>query len=336
LLHIVLGEQVPKLYALQRAEPTVAFAIRPMQIWGRIFRPFITLLSWSTSFVLGLLGMEASNEHAATHSPEELRLLLSQSQGLDETEQDIAERAVEFGDMAVRQVMVPRTEMDAVPVGTTLFDLLEAVVRTGHRRFPVYEGTLDQIRGIVHVRGALEMAVHAGGDGDLEARLRSLPVDQLLREAITVPETLSVTQLMAEMRRRRQRAAVVVDEYGGTAGFATWGDLLERVVGDIPDEYTFEEPEIRPQQDGEALVDGRTLIDDVNEHFNLHLDDEGYDTIGGFVFGQLGRKPEVGDEVESGGYRFRVEAMDGLRIETLRITPIEPNPASEPAAEDVA
>ena len=163
--------------------------------------------------------------------------------------------------------------------------------------------------------------------------IRRLTVDQYIREAITVPETLSVTQLMAEMRRRRQRAAIVMDEYGGTAGFATWEDLLERVIGDIPDEYSVEQPEIRPQSDGVALVDGRTLIEDVNEHFDLHLDDEGYDTIGGFVFAQLGRKPEVGDEVVAGGYRFRVEALDGLRIETLRVEPVAPQPEPAEAAE---
>jgi CBS domain containing-hemolysin-like protein len=168
----------------------------------------------------------------------------------------------------------------------------------------------------------------------MEEALRRLTVDQVLREAITVPETLSVTQLMVEMRRRRQRGAIVVDEYGGTAGFATWEDLLERVIGDIPDEYEVEEPEIRPQEGGEALVDGRTLIDDVNEHFDLHLDDEGYDTIGGFVFGQLGRKPEVGDEVMADGHRFRVEVLDGLRIETLRVTPVEPRPEPVPQPEE--
>src|SRR5436190_6052118 len=333
VLHIVLGEQVPKLFALQRAEPSATFAIQPMRVWGRIFRPFISLLSWSTSFVLGLLGMQTSNEHAATHSPEELRLLLSQSQALDETEQDIAQRAVEFGDLAVRQVMVPRTELAALAAGTTLFDLLASAVRTSHRRFPVFDGTLDQIRGIVHVRSALEATVACQDHASIEDCLRRLTVDQYIREAITVPETLSVTQLMAEMRRRRQRAAIVMDEYGGTAGFATWEDLLERVIGDIPDEYSVEQPEIRPQSDGVALVDGRTLIEDVNEHFDLHLDDEGYDTIGGFVFAQLGRKPEVGDEVVAGGYRFRVEALDGLRIETLRVEPVAPQPEPAEAAE---
>ena len=335
LFHIVLGEQVPKLFALQRAEPTVTFAVQPMRIWGRIFRPFIALLSWSTTFVLGLLGMQhAGEEHAAAHSPEELQMLLRQSSALDETEQDIAERAVEFGDMAVRQVMVPRTELVAVPAGASLFALLEAAVRTGHRRFPIYVDTLDQITGVAHVRGALEAAVRADHERgeSVEDRLHRLRVDQIKREAITIPETLSVTRLMAEMRRRRQRAAIVVDEYGGTAGFATWEDILERVVGDIPDEFEVVAPEIQPQDEGAALVDGRTLIDDVNEHFDLHLEDEGYDTVGGFVFGQLGRKAEVGDEVTAGGYRFRVEALDGLRIATLRLEPVEPRTA-QPAAE---
>jgi len=207
----------------------------------------------------------------------------------------------------------------------------------------------------VHIRGALEAAMRHGGqagqagqasaagpagaavDGApgeaMEERLRRLRVDQAMREAITVPETLSVTRLMAEMRRRRQRAAVVVDEYGGTAGFATWEDILERVVGDIPDEYEVVQPEIQPQPEGIALVDGRTLIDDVNEHFDLHVDEEGYDTIGGFVFGQLGRKPEVGDEVIAEGYRFRVEALDGLRIATLRVEPLEPRTAEAKISE---
>jgi CBS domain containing-hemolysin-like protein len=326
LLHIVLGEQVPKLIALQRAEATAVFGIQPMRVWGRILRPFIVLLAWSTNAVLRVLGLEYSAEHASTHSVEELQTLLLQSEALDPTERDIAERATDFGELAVRQVMVPRTELEALPHGATLAELLEAAVRTGYRRFPVYLNTPDQIIGIVHLRGALEVAVRREGGAagtSMEDRLRQVRVEQVMREAITVPETLSVTHLMAEMRRRRQRAAIVVDEYGGTAGLATWEDILERVVGDIPDEYSAAEPEIQPEESGGAVVDGRTLIEDVNERFNLHIEAEGYDTIGGFVFGQLGRKPEVGDEATEGGYVFRVTALDGLRIATLHVGPVE-------------
>jgi CBS domain containing-hemolysin-like protein len=325
MLHIVLGEQVPKLIALQRAEGTSTFAIQPMRIWGRILRPVIALLSWSTNVVLRSMGLHYEAEHAASHSPEELQMLLSRSQHLDETEQDIAARAVEFGDLAVRQVMVPRTELVALPAGSSLYELLEASARTGHSRFPVYRASPDNIAGVVHLRGALEAAVSRPEGESLEECLRRLRVERVMREAITVPETLSVTRLMAEMRRRRQRAAIVMDEYGGTAGFATWEDILERIVGEIPDEFEGEGegPEIQPMQDGTALVDGRTLIEDVNEHFNLRIEEEGYDTIGGFVFGQLGRKPEVGDEVEANGYRFHVEQLDGLRIAAVRVVPMQ-------------
>lgn len=329
LLHIVLGEQVPKLIALQRAEGAAVFAIQPMRVWGQVLRPFIALLAWSTSAVLRMLGMEYSAEHAATHSVEELQTLLSRSDALDPTERDIAERAVDFGELAVRQVMVPRTELETLPYGATLAELLEAAVRTGYRRFPVYLGSPDQIVGVVHLRAALEAAVRHAPGQSMEERLRQVQVEQVMREAITVPETLSVTRLMAEMRRRRQRAAVIVDEYGGTAGLATWEDILERVVGDIPDEYEVAQPEIRPEEGGGATVDGRTLIEDVNERFDLHIEAEGYDTIGGFVFGQLGRRPEMGDEVREGGYVFRVTELDGLRIATLHVEP-EERPAAAP------
>jgi CBS domain containing-hemolysin-like protein len=324
-LHIVLGEQVPKLITLQRPEPAALLTVQPLRLWGQLFRPLITVLSWATTGVLRLLGVPSLPRVHAPHSAEELRLLLSQSEALDELEQDIAERAVEFGELAVRQVMVPRTEVVALPAQATLLDLLETSVRTGHHRFPVYRTTPDEIIGIADTRGALEIMVPGGREDSepLEARLRRIQVAQIMREPLTVPETLSVTRVMAEMRRRRQRAAIVVDEYGGTAGFVTWGDILERVVGEIPQEYGVEAPEIQPLPGGGALVDGRTLIEDVNERFGLHIEAAGYDTIGGFVFSQLGRKPEIGDEVTVDGYRLRVEALDGLRIATVRLEPAE-------------
>lgn len=317
-LHVILAEQVPKVMAIQYAEQ-VALATAPLTLlFGRLFWPFIWLISGATRLLLRLLGLRPPVGHYLVHSVEELKMLVTASREagvLEEAEEEIVERAFDFGELTAREVMVPRTEMVAIPIGIRLGELLDLVTRSPHTRFPVYENTIDNIVGILHIRDLLRV---------LAERLpRDEPFDlrPLMRPALVVPETVTTTQLLNEMRRRKTHIAIVVDEFGGTAGLVTLEDLLERLVGTVQDEFEPPQIDIQPQPDGTVLINGLVLIGEVNERLKLHLPEEEYDTVGGYVFGQLGRKPEVGDEVPANGGRLRVEAVDGLRVALVRYIP---------------
>lgn len=314
-LHIVLGEQVPKMLALQRAEGTIMNTAGITQRLALIFRPLIAALYWGTEVILKVLGLKWQGEHSLVYSEEELKMLVTastQSGVLDESEQQIINRVFSFTDMTADQVMVPRTEMSCVPVNVSLQALIDLAVRDGHTRFPVYDGTIDNIVGVVHTKDLVRVL---GG-----SRAARFNIRQILRDVLTVPETMPVDDLMREMQQRRNHMAIVIDEYGGTAGLVTLEDLLERLVGDVQDEFQAEEPDVERLPEGGAMINGLVSVDEFNEAFDVQIEDPDYNTIGGVVFGKLGRKPEVGDTVEVDSMTLCVEAMDGLRIAKLRMT----------------
>jgi len=309
LLHVVLGEQVPKMIALDRAEATILMAAQPTQLLALAFRPVIALLYWSTALVLRPLGIARRDEHAQTYSVEELRMLVTASmrQGqLQASEEAMLDRAFGFADITAGQVMVPRTEIVAVSAGATPAEVL-AVATSGHARLPVYRQTIDNVIGVLHTKDLFGWLAERDG----AAPPRSLWVARLMRPALTVPESIGADALLAEMQRRRTHMAIVIDEFGGTAGLVTLEDLIERLVGDVRDEFESAAPDIEALPDGSALLNGLLLIEDVNERFGLAIEDEFNNTIGGHVFARLGRKPEVGDEVAVEGRTFVVEALDG-------------------------
>jgi CBS domain containing-hemolysin-like protein len=214
-------------------------------------------------------------------------------------------RVFGFADLTAGQVMIPRTELVAIPAETPRDALLEQIGRGGHARLPVYRNNLDNVVGMLHVADVIK-ALHEGS-GPLNA-------GALAREALTVPETLGADDLLAEMRQRGVREALVIDEYGGTAGLVTFESLMERIVGDLGSAFGGSAPRITVLADGSAVVDGLALVGDVNEQFGLHIDEETYTTIGGYVLGRLGRRPRVGDAIDVEGRRMRVDALDGLRV----------------------
>jgi len=335
-LHITLGEQVPKMIALHAPVESALRTVGPTEAFARLFRPFIALLYWAANGFLGLLGLRwREADHYLVHSADELKLLVAASRQagvLDPQEERMVERAVDFGELAVRQVMVPRTELVAIPADAGLPDLLRLAATTGYRKFPVHlrSGGLDQIVGLVYIDDALRLladqfAQEPGGAQEAPGR-RRWQVQHLMRPAFTVPETVTVARLLPELRRRRQRAAVVVDEYGGTAGFVTWGQLLERIVGEVPDSAAQPPLEMGTLADGTVLVSGQVLVDDLNDHLGLHLDRQGYDTVAGYLMAALGRVPAPGDTVMAEGFRLRVERMDGLRVDLVRVIPPGPAP----------
>jgi putative hemolysin len=303
---IVFGELAPKWVALERPEATAIWLVRPLELFMRVFWPFIRLVHGTAQAVVRVLGLRGADHRGMVHSEEELKMLVTASQEagvLEEQEEQMLHRVFGFADLTAGQVMIPRTELAAVAADTPLRDVLPRIGRGAPTRLPVYREDLDDVIGMLHV---VEL-VHALGSGD------HLTAGALAREVLTVPVTLGATDLLAEMRRRKAREALVIDEHGGTAGLVTFESLMERIIGEIPGEMGAQTRTV-VRADGSADIDGLALVSDVNAQFGVHVDESTYTTIGGYMLGRLGRRARVGDVVDVEGRKMRVEAIDGLRV----------------------
>jgi CBS domain containing-hemolysin-like protein len=330
LLHVVVGELAPRSVALQYSE-RVSLTVAQPTIWiERIFRPVVWVLDKTGNALLHLLKIQPASGRELVHSVEELKMLVSASAGSGVVEgeaEEMLHAIFDLGETLVRLVMIPRTEMIAVPADSSLEELLEVAIEHQYTKLPVYGEDLDQVLGVVHLKDLLD-TLH--GDSK-EAKMAR----DLMREAIFIPETAKVGALLNLFRTHQRHIAIVLDEYGGTAGLVTLADLLEEIVGEVGDPFDHE-PEVLPLPDGSSLVDGLMPIDDLNERFNLNLYDPYYDTIAGFVLGHLGRLAKVGDTITVEGVQLRVEAMDGLRIARVSLVPhkISTPPPAVPTGDD--
>ena len=303
-LHIVLGELAPKTIALERPEATALLVVTPTELFMRAFGPFIRLLNGAGQAVVRALGLHSRGGHAMVHSEEELKMLVTASQEagvLEEGEEQMLHRVFGFADLTAGQVMVPRTELVAVAASMSREAMIDAISRGGYSRVPVYRANLDDVVGILHV---VDLLKPIDGTARIDAAA-------LAREALTVPTTLAANDVLAEMRRRGVREALVIDEHGGTAGMVTFESLMEPIVGELA---TGGLARINMLAGGAAEIDGLALSAEINLHFGLHIDQDTFTTVGGFVLGQLGRRPRVGDVVAIEGRTLRVEALDGIRV----------------------
>jgi CBS domain containing-hemolysin-like protein len=323
--HVVIGELVPKGVALGHPEGTALWVAAPVRAFFTLFAPFVWVLRRSTDAVLHLLGLEPPSAEREPLSEAELRMLLSRSseQGeIEHEEQQMIDKVFVFGDKDVADVMVPRPEVVAISAELPPEEALAAVLDSPYTRYPVYGESLDDIIGVLHVRD-LFTAVHDRG-------LASVRLAEIVRSAYIVPETKDLASLLQEFRKTNNHFAVVVDEYGGMAGICTLEDLLEEIVGEIEDEFDVAEVQIEQLDDDTYRIDGMYPIDEFNERFGTSLPDDDFHTLAGFVFGQLGRAPQPGDDVEYDGMRFDVLEVDGSRIEKLVVNFIErPSPRRE-------
>jgi len=304
-LHIVLGELAPKTIALDRPEATALLVVKPTEVFMRVLWPFIQLLNRMGRAVVNLLGMRGAGGHALVHSEEELKMLVTASQEagvLEEQEEQMLHRVFGFADLTAEQVMVPRTELVGIEAGASLDQVVAAVASSGFARLPVYRNDMDDLAGILHVTDVVKALGEPG---------RGITAASLAREALTIPKTLGADDLLAALRRRGAREAIVIDEYGGTAGLVTFDSLMQRIVGDMGAPGG---GQIVCRDDGSADINGLTLVTDVNERFDLDIDEEVYTTVGGYVLGRLGRRARVGDTIEVKGRILRVTAVDGLRV----------------------
>ena len=313
-LHVVFGEQAPKAWAITHAEATSRWVAAPLIFFSWITRPFTDLLNWSAGRVGRLLGLTGTTaELEQIHSPEELRMLVEQSRKrgkLDADDARLLQGVFEFSEKTAREVMTPRTEMVALPADLSLEQSADQVAVAGRSRYPVYGESLDDILGVVHAKDILAGLRSAKG-GTLRA---------VLRPAMFVPGTREVEDVLADMKRQKIHLAIVLDEFGGTAGLVTMEDLLEEIVGQIYDEYDRPPGELRVAPPGAApVISGATPLRDVNRVFALELDEQDYTTIGGFLFGAIGRLPKVGDQVAVKGAVFEIVEMDGRRVGKVRV-----------------
>jgi putative hemolysin len=313
--HVVIGELVPKGATLRYSERVALLVATPVRLFFLVARPLVWVLQKSTERVLGVFGIDPPGADIEVYSEPELKMLVSSATEhgeLEAGEQEMLYKVFDFADKEAADVMVPRPEVAAIAIDLPPEDALAVTLESPYTRYPVYRESLDNIVGVLHVRD-LFTALHGRGLADVE-------LESIMRPAYMVPETKDLAALLTEFRRANQHMAIVVDEYGGMEGIVTLEDLLEEIVGEIEDEFDLPDESVEQLDDDTIRIGGTFPIDDFNEQFHSELPDEDFHTIAGFVFGQLGRMPEPGDELEHDGLRFRVEEVEQSRIERLTVT----------------
>lgn len=317
--HIILGELVPKAIALQQDEKTALFVARPLWLFARVFQPIILLMNGVGNGVVRLLGFRSAGEHTSVHSPEELEMLILQSNKaglLEQQETDFLRHVFSFEETSVRQIMIPRTQMVGLPLESSFEEVRSLILSERFTRYPVYEKDVDSIVGMVHLKDLIV----AFSSQDEQAPFTLRP---FLRPILAVPETTSIGPLLTQMQREHKHLAVIIDEYGETDGIVTLEDILEELVGDVQDEFDVSRQgghsaiEILP--DGSCSVDGLLSLSDFAKHFGTEPASSQVQTIGGYILEQEDHIPRVGDVIHLGPYQLRVEAMNGRRVARVGI-----------------
>ncbi len=313
---IVFAELIPKAIALGAPERFALILSRPIDLLARLLGPIVTVLNGITRWVARSMGVDMNQDAAI--SADELRLIVERGgeQGVLEAEEEqMINAVIELGDRRVHEVMVPRVAIAALPSDANLDQAVDLVVDVGHSRIPIYHDSIDEIVGILYAKDLLP---YLKPDAGPRPALR-----KLLRPPVLVPESMTVDDLLHEFQRRKVHIAIVLDEYGGTAGLVTIEDLLEEIVGEIQDEYDVEEPIVERLSDHEARVDGRADVDELLELFDLDLkleDADEYDTVGGLMYHRIGGVPSPGDRVDVDGLQLVVETTDGRRVGKVLVT----------------
>ncbi len=324
-LHVVLGEIVPKTLTLSRAESVALRVALPVSVFMWLFWPFIWVLRGLSEALIRLLGLESPSEMRLVHSEEELKMLISASHEegvLEESEEQLLHKVFDFAETEVKQVMVPRPDVIGMPVDLTAAEAIDRALASPYTRYPVYRESMDDLIGVVHIRNLFAEHVGVGAEPTIEACVRAVPI---------VPETKKLDELLADFRRTKTHMAIVVDEYGSTSGIVTLEDLLEEIVGEINDEFDLPDREVVRLAPDRVRLEASFGIEDFNERFGGGLPDEDYTSVGGFLFGELGRPARPGDVISHHGFRFTVREVDGARI---RVVDVELKPAGDVPAAD--
>ena len=322
-LHVVFGELAPKTIAIAQAERVSLFVAAPMQFFYYVFRPGIYVFNGTANYFTRLIGIPPASETDETLTEEEILTVLTRSgtEGhIDSEEVEMIEQIFDLDDLSVREIMIPRPDVATVPADASLAELRSTVITEGHTRYPVVEANEpDQIVGFVDVKDVLRAE-----EFDAE-RAASITAGELAREIQIIPETGQLTDLLAQFQREQRQMAAIIDEWGAFEGIVTVEDVIEVVLGDLRDDFDVasDEPSISAREDGSYVADGGLTISAVNETLGTNFETTEFGTVGGLVLDELGRAPEVADQVEADGYRLTVEAVDGTRITTVAIDALD-------------
>jgi CBS domain containing-hemolysin-like protein len=313
IMHIVFGELAPKSIAIQRPVATTLFISLPLQAFYLIGRPFIWLLNGFAGLILKPFGLNSADGHESSHSTEELHYLLDQgkeSGALEDNEHELIKNVFDFNERVVKNIMVPRTKISGIELNTTKEEVVEKIISEGYSRMPVYDDIIDKIIGIIHAKDVLPLL----------ASNKDWGLTDIIRKPYFVPETKKINDLLSELQQKRIQIAIVLDEFGGTAGMVTLEDIVEEIVGEIQDEYDEEKPTVEKISDTEFIVNAYATVYDVNEHLPHDLpEDEDFDTVGGLVSHAFGKIPEVGDSEECYGYLFTILKKTEQNVETVKL-----------------
>ncbi|WGV58417.1 hemolysin family protein [Brevibacillus brevis] len=304
-LHIVLGELAPKTLAIQYSEKVVLAVAKPIQLFYKTMYPFIQMLNWSASHFLGLFHISLE-PHQEAHTEEEIRILVNESHKsglIDQTELMLVDNIFDFSETMAREIMVPRTDMVVLNLRDPFDENVKHVQNGRFTRYPVVDGDKDHVVGSLHIKDMLT--------GLLEGESQDLQT--FMRPILTVPETISISRLLTMLQKQRGQMAIIIDEYGGTAGLVTLEDIMEEIVGDIQDEFDDERPEVE-RSDGMLSLDGRMLLEEAGDYLDIELESSDVDTLAGWIYMQMDHPPRVGDRVKEGKYEFIVGEVDHYRI----------------------
>lgn len=317
-LHITLGEQFPKTYAIRKSENVTLWISVPIIAFYKVMYPFNWILNSASNGLLRMSGIEPADEHESAHTEEEIRVLMKESNKsglIDNTELALVDNIFEFAETTAREIMIPRTEMVCLYTNLSYEENREIAVVEMHTRYPVCETDKDNIVGFLHIKDLLRSS-------ELE------DISSIVRPLTSIPESMQISQLLKLMQKQKTQMALLIDEYGGTSGLVTLEDIMEEIVGEIQDEFDEERPSIEKQDDSTFSIDGMMLIDSVNDYFGLEIENDDYDTIGGWVYSQVEIPPQKGQTIKyDAQYAFRIEETDHLRISRIVVKISEPREA---------
>ena len=321
-LHIVLGELAPKSLAIRKAEGVTLWTAGPMIVFHKVMYPFIWFLNGTANRMLRLIGITPASEHESAHTEEEIRILMKESHKsglIDNTELTLVDNIFEFAETTAREIMIPRTEMNVLYANLSFEENKKIALQEMHTRYPVCENDKDNIIGFVHIKDILR------ADGKQPESIR-----EFLRPITTVPESMQISQLLKLMQKNKTQIAILIDEYGGTSGLVTLEDIMEEIVGEIQDEFDEERPDIERKDDRTYSINGLLLIEEVNSFFNLDIESDDYDTIGGWIYSQIEIPPKRGQGVlYKDTHKFVIEETDNLRISRITVRLIKDDENSE-------
>ncbi len=313
-LHIILGELAPKSLAIQKAEAVTLFVAMPMLTFNKLMYPAVWLLNHIANWVVHILGFQVAGEAEEAHTEEEIRILMEEShrQGLiDKTELTFVDNVFDFADRSVREIMIPRTDMVCVYVEDSFRENLRTALENHFTRYPICDEDKDNIIGFLHIKDLLR-TLENGSE-------KALDLKSLARKVLAVPESMPISNLLRILQKQKSQLAIVVDEYGGTAGMVTIEDILEELVGEIQDEFDEEMPLVIKKGENTYSVDAKLLLEEINDMLEMTLDSESFDTIGGWLYSKIEIPPQVGEMVTYNGDEFTVEEVDNMRITRVLI-----------------